>query len=130
VGNQAKAADPLPGGPVPRKDQLRYGGKDFNAWHETLLTDLKPDVRVEAIKALGAFGSNGYADEAIAAIVAVMRKYNALEHDQETDRLTGVAQDTLARIGPKSLPAIAKLQRGTLNDRRLAVQALRSALGK
>ena len=129
AGDQAKAADPLPGGPAPRKDQLRYGGKDFAAWQEAL-NDLKPEMRSEALKALGAFGVNGYADEAIAAIVGVLRTYDALENDPEENRVAAAAQDTLARIGPRSLAAIAKLQRGTLNDRRLAVQALRRALGK
>src|SRR5262249_17314618 len=39
---------------------FRYGGKRFAEWRETLRDDLKPEVRVEAMKALSAFGTNGY----------------------------------------------------------------------
>jgi HEAT repeat protein len=86
----------------PAKEALRYGGKDFKAWRDELLTDLKFQVQQQAMQALGAFGQNGYEEEATAAIVQAMKKLGV-------DRaLVTTAYQTLALIGPKALPALAK----------------------
>jgi RNA polymerase sigma factor (sigma-70 family) len=54
------------------KERLRYDGKDFAHWRDTLRDDLKPEVRLQALKALSAFAGNGYAEEATAIVLDVM----------------------------------------------------------
>jgi HEAT repeat protein len=53
-----------------------YDGKAFGQWVAQLRTDLSPERRMEAIKALTAFGAHGYGKEAAEAIVAAMRDYH------------------------------------------------------
>jgi RNA polymerase sigma factor (sigma-70 family) len=103
----------------PPKEALRYGGKDFKAWRDELLTDLKPQVQIQAMQALGAFGNNGYAEEATTAIVQAMKKPQA---DREV--LT-TADNTLVSIGTKTLPALTKLlESENFIYRRRAAEAL------
>jgi hypothetical protein len=71
----------------PKKELLRYGGKNFDEWRTVLATDLKPEVRAEAIKALSAFGANGYGREATLAIVEAMRGYEINPGDAEDDKV-------------------------------------------
>src|SRR5262249_40204147 len=54
-----------------KKESLRYGGKTFNQWRTELMTELKPEIRIDGIKALREFGANGYGTEAVLAIVEV-----------------------------------------------------------
>jgi HEAT repeat protein len=56
----------------PPREALRYAGKSFDQWCEELRTELKPEARVEAIRALGAFATNGYAAEATKALLESM----------------------------------------------------------
>ncbi len=108
-----------------KKDPLLYGGKDFNAWRETLLTDLKPEVRVEAINALGAFSANGYAEEATTVILDVMRKYDYLTYDSEDGKVIQAGQNALAKIGPTAIVTLAKeLSSNKVADRRFAIDTL------
>jgi RNA polymerase sigma factor (sigma-70 family) len=104
------------------REALRYGGKTFAAWREVLRTDLKPEVRIEAIKALAAFGSNGYAEEATAAIVEVIVRYHPDQLSQDEWKIIDFAQENLARIGPKAILALAKQHR---KGRWFAIGALR-----
>jgi RNA polymerase sigma factor (sigma-70 family) len=113
---------------VPKED-LRYGGKAFREWRIVLITDLKPDVRIEAMKALGAFGSNGYGAEATAFIVQTMKKYDWEKLTGEDRLVLDAAWKQLAVIGPNALPALAKEMDGdNVNNRRLAAAALISIL--
>src|SRR5262249_13173540 len=57
-------------------ESLTYGSKTFAEWLLVLTTDLKPEVRAEAIRALSAFGANAYGKEAAEAIVEVMGDYD------------------------------------------------------
>src|SRR5262249_34697497 len=59
----------------PAREELRYDGKDFEQWRRLLLTELKPERRIEAIRAMSAFGANGYARDAAAAVIEVLRAY-------------------------------------------------------
>lgn len=61
-----------------KREDLRYGGKDFNQWRHDLLTELKESIRADGMKAFGAFGSNGYATEATEAILDIMRGYDTV----------------------------------------------------
>jgi HEAT repeat protein len=104
---------------------LRYGGKTFNEWRDVLMTDLKPEVRVEAIKAIGAFGLDGYAAEAIAAILDVMKKYDASASREGQDKVMEAAASTLSEIGTKALLALAaELKSKSVNERRIAAYTL------
>jgi beta-lactamase regulating signal transducer with metallopeptidase domain len=58
-----------------KKEALRYGGKSFAQWRTEVTTELKSEPRSEGLKAMAAFGANGYAAEATAVIVEVMRGY-------------------------------------------------------
>ncbi|MBI3406810.1 MAG: hypothetical protein HY040_00450 [Planctomycetes bacterium] len=56
-----------------KKEDLRYDGKDFNYWREYWQTELKPERRLEAVRAMGMFGMNGYANEAARSIIGVLK---------------------------------------------------------
>jgi RNA polymerase sigma factor (sigma-70 family) len=108
-----------------KKERFLYGGKDFNAWSETLQTDLKPEVRIEAIKALGAFGVNGYAEEAASVILGVVTKYDTVTADGDDLRVIEAGSQTLARIGSKAVPALANgLENKNTNVRRVIARML------
>ncbi len=73
---EAKAA-------VPNKERYLYEEKKFAYWRDLWRYDLSPSVRIKALKALAAFGANGYADEVTAAILDVMRDYDPARDDRE-----------------------------------------------
>jgi HEAT repeat protein/beta-lactamase regulating signal transducer with metallopeptidase domain/protein involved in polysaccharide export with SLBB domain len=115
-----------PQGAKVSKDALRFGGKSFAAWRADMTTELKADVRIDAMKALGVFGTNGYAREATAVILEIMRGYDASLDDHDDQRVVRAACKALARIGePAVTPLRDELKRGTLNGRRFAVTALK-----
>ena len=92
-----------------------------------LRTDLKPDVRIEALKAVGAFGVSGYRDEATATILEVMRNYDELNCDKDEAKVLQTAEETLAHMGPKVIPALAKeYDNGKRNERAFVIETLRS----
>jgi hypothetical protein len=49
------------------RESLRYDGKTFVDWAGILKSDLNPVRRLEAIKALGQFGTRGYAQRSSTA---------------------------------------------------------------
>ena len=57
------------------RGNLRYHGKSFNQWKTSLQTELSPDRRLEAIRAMAAFGARGYAKEAAEVIAKLMRQH-------------------------------------------------------
>jgi HEAT repeat protein len=61
--------------------KLRYNGKPFHAWAETLRDDLSPESRTEAIEALAMFGRFGLAEGAAKEILAAMRDYSVWSMD-------------------------------------------------
>jgi HEAT repeat protein len=129
VGRRAEAGrevGPAGDAPAVKKEHLRYGGKSFDEWRTVLLTDLKPEVRVEAINALSAFGPNGYANEAIAAILKVMRTYQEMTgRDPDAFKVSDAGVSGSVRIGAAALPAlVSELQHGKRNGRQFAVLAL------
>ncbi len=59
------------------KSDLRYDGKTFETWRREWRTELKTEKRTEAIRALAAFGANGFGTEAAETILQVVKNYNA-----------------------------------------------------
>jgi beta-lactamase regulating signal transducer with metallopeptidase domain len=118
----SKPQEPTP--PVQRKSFL-YGGKSLDQWQAILMTDLKPETRIEAIKALSAFGANGYGKEAAAAIIELMRTYDTPSHDQEDQKVVAAAYAAFKKLGPEGVSAlIQELKQGTVNGRQFAIAAL------
>jgi hypothetical protein len=124
-GVAAGTARPAEAAAPPKKEALRYGGKTFDEWHLVLTTDLKPEVRVEAIKALSTFGANGYGHEAAAAVVELMRQYDVKQTDADDEKVVEAARNGLAKIGAPAEPALVEeLKKGKPNGRRFALSAL------
>jgi RNA polymerase sigma factor (sigma-70 family) len=116
---------PPRGNAPPAKETLRYGGKSFDDWRTVLATDLKPETRAEAIRALAAFGANGYGREAASAIVEAMRSYD-LNRDDPGDRtVLDAGRDGLGKVGAGALPVLVdELKRGEKNSRLFVLYAL------
>ena len=121
----AGAGEPAEAPRLP-KEALRYGGKSFDEWRTLLLTELKPETRVEGIQALSAFGANGYGREAAAAIVEAVRGYNPDTSDPRDQAVQEAAQVGLAKIGAEAVPVVVgELKSGGKNGRRFVLGALR-----
>ncbi len=60
------------------KSALRYDGKTFDEWRKEWKTELSTEKRLEAVKALAAFGRAGYGKEAAEAILDVAGEYDFL----------------------------------------------------
>jgi HEAT repeat protein len=120
-----KVAEPEKAKAVAKED-LRYDGKSFEEWRTNLQTELKPERRAEAIKALGKFGVNGYAREAAVAILQTMRAYDP-DHLEDEDRPVDEAAVTaLTKVGSDAVPAlIDELKNGPSYGRRFAAAYLR-----
>lgn len=56
------------------KNVLLYDGKMFDEWRSTWKTELSMENRLEAVKALAAFGANGRGKEAAEAILEVVQQ--------------------------------------------------------
>jgi RNA polymerase sigma factor (sigma-70 family) len=115
---------PAPQKRRPPREALRYSGKSFDEWRTALLTELSPDVRAEGIKAITAFGKNGYGKEAVAAIVDVMSGYDVqdLTDDQ---KVIDAATLGVAKIGEDALPMLLEeLKKGKPNSRLFAAHCL------
>jgi beta-lactamase regulating signal transducer with metallopeptidase domain len=59
-----------------RKPVLRYEGKTFDEWRSTWQTELSLEKRLEAVKALAAFGAAGRGQEAATAILEILQQYD------------------------------------------------------
>lgn len=92
------------------RDSLRYEGKNFRWWANELKTELKAERRVEAIRAMGAFGTNGYAQEAATAIITVVKRYDVESAADDDQIVIAAAEKAFRRIGPSaSQPLIRAL---------------------
>jgi HEAT repeat protein len=95
----------VPGAPARQtvpKEKLRYAERSFEEWKHVLATDLDPETRKKAVEALAAFGTNGYGQEAVSAIV------EALEPG-DSQTVAQAASSALGRIGPPAVPALVGL---------------------
>ncbi|MSR59098.1 MAG: hypothetical protein EXS05_15880 [Planctomycetaceae bacterium] len=105
-GSDAAESTDKPGSSKLDRNKMRYGGKTFEEWQQLLLTDLETESRIKSLKALDAFASNGYAEEAAATI------QQALIDDllqRPNPMLAEFACGTLARSGKTGLPALEQL---------------------
>ncbi len=125
-------------GPTPQatKQKLRYDGKGFSQWQEIAKTELSPERKTEAIRAMAAFGANGFGSEAVAQIVETARGYSALAiakgiSNSPEAKLISAALNGLARIPLKvSLPVLTKfLTDDNEYDRMLALMSLYMVAG-
>ncbi len=115
------------------REALRYGGKNFDQWRTDLMTELKPAIRIDGMKALAAFGANGYGPEATQAILEMMRGYDVTIADprgsadsKDEDRnVVEKAYWAVTKIGPSAVPVlIAAVKEENRNVRRFAIGSL------
>lgn len=55
---------------------LRYDGKSFDQWRDIWRNELSTERRLEAVKALAAFGAAGYGKEAAEVILDIVKQYD------------------------------------------------------
>jgi beta-lactamase regulating signal transducer with metallopeptidase domain/HEAT repeat protein len=113
--------------PPLKREALRYDGKNFDQWRTELVMELKPSIRADGMKALAAFGANGYGVEATQAILEIMRAYDvAIMHSAEEEApVVKASLAAIPRIGVSSVPALIEAVKGdNRNARRFAIQAL------
>jgi HEAT repeat protein/protein involved in polysaccharide export with SLBB domain len=123
--NVRESEEPDPSAAKTKKAGLRYGGKTFEQWRTELTTELKPEVRIEGIKALSTFGANGYGAEAAAAIVEVMQGYDPTQGDEDDQRVINAGLDAFAKLDRAAVPVLLEaLRKDHRNVRRFAVRAL------
>jgi beta-lactamase regulating signal transducer with metallopeptidase domain/HEAT repeat protein len=110
-----------------KREELRYGGKDFNQWRRDILTELKGSIRVDGIRAFAAFGANGYGPEAAQAILEIMRGYDVTQDNPSHDdgAVVMAGYQAVRKIGAAALPALMQAVEGKNRKERLfAIQAL------
>jgi HEAT repeat protein/beta-lactamase regulating signal transducer with metallopeptidase domain len=116
-----------------KREDLHYGGKDFYQWRRELLTELKPAIRADGMKAFAAFGANGYAPEATQAILEMMRSYDPqIENNPQEEDAPVVNAGFMAihKIGAAAAPTLAAaVTDENRNVRRFALVALRRMRG-
>ncbi len=108
--------------PSPAADtdkELRYDGKPFAYWQTYCRTELKPERRIEALRALATLGENGYAEAAAPVIVEIAGLYPEEQHwiswvvDPDDVKIVNgkvvlEARDASLRIGAAMVPALLK----------------------
>jgi beta-lactamase regulating signal transducer with metallopeptidase domain len=120
----APAATEEPAGAV-KKEALRYGGKSFDQWRTELVTELKPDIRIDGIKALREFGANGYGPEATASILQVMQGYDIQGGNKDDAEVFQAGIEAVRKIGKPAVTVLIGGLRGeNRNGRRFAATAL------
>jgi HEAT repeat protein len=107
------------------REALRYGGKDFDQWRVGLETELKPEIRVDGLTAMGAFGANGYGPEATRTIVDLMAGYDLKISNDKDKAVVEAAIEAIRKIGKPALPVLWEGVRGDNERSRLfAVECL------
>ncbi len=109
-----------------KRERLTYGGKTFDQWRDVLQTELKPELRIEAINALEAFGQHGYGPEAAMAVVDLMRGYDVASPSAQDFKVIQAACKTLGKLGSSALPILLKeMKAKDRNSRRFAFEAVK-----
>jgi hypothetical protein len=62
--------------PPAKQKEPYYDGKPFTYWEAYPHSELKAEKRIDALRAMAAFGVNGYADKAAIAIVDWLKEYD------------------------------------------------------
>jgi HEAT repeats len=126
-GKQTGTSKPNKTTPMPRiqKEELRYEGKSFEDWRNLLLTELQPKRKVQALQVIIVFSQQGFATEAMTALLEMARGYEpilALEeadcpifsveeanngNDQSSPRsILEAASKAVKWIGPSAIPIL------------------------
>jgi len=109
---QPNAAKPSAAPASDVKPTLRYDGKTFDEWRTAWKTELSTEKRLDAVKALAAFGANGYGKEAAETILRVVPQYDFSQYGRDTaeGKLESAIVVTIARKIPMRdwLPAVSK----------------------
>jgi len=88
---------------------LRYDGKSFDDWRTEWQTELSTAKRVEAVKALAAFGRAGYGKEAAAVILDVAGEYDFTFMQHDNDANGKLKQAVVEVLSPESgRPSLAE----------------------
>lgn len=98
-----------PAAPVktrPKREALRYGGRNFDQWRVEMETELKPEVRADGMAAMAAFGANGYAAEATRTIVELMAGYDLDTRDDKEKKVVEAASEAIDTIDKAALPVL------------------------
>lgn len=102
-----ESAPSLPTAP-PKREALRYAGKNFDQWRIELETELKPEIRADGMTALAAFGANGYGSEAARTIIEQMRGYDLDTKNSKDQQVMAEAYEAISKIGPPAIPILWK----------------------
>jgi HEAT repeat protein len=116
-----------PAEPTIKREDLRYADKDFYQWRKELLTELKPSIRADGMRAFAAFGVNGYGPEATQAILEMMRSYDpAIENSAEEEApVVKAAFGAIHKIGAAGVPTlVSAVKEENRNVRRFAIEVL------
>jgi beta-lactamase regulating signal transducer with metallopeptidase domain/HEAT repeat protein len=92
--------------PPGARDKLRYGGRSFDEWRTTLLTDLEDETRLKAIKAISELGPNGYQKEAAVALGETLR---ADKPSSNEGKVLRAGCEALSRLGEEAIPQFETL---------------------
>lgn len=89
-----------------KREALRYGGKNFDQWRLELETELKPEIRVDGLTAMAAFGANGYGAEAARVIVDVMKGYQLNTENHQDEKVVFAAFEAIRKIEKPAVPIL------------------------
>jgi HEAT repeat protein len=109
LGFQAQGADSRP-----NKEALRYDGKPFEYWRDYMRTELKAERRIDAVRALAAFGVRGHAQSAATAIVDAIKDYGEDAYDGDAkdatpdQKLMQTAVEAIVKIGPPGFDIVLR----------------------
>lgn len=80
------------------RKSLTYDGKPFEQWRKQLLTELKPQLRLNSLKALIVFGANGYADEVTEDLLRVLNGYSKADCESMASDESDVGDEGAAAL--------------------------------
>jgi len=87
------------------KSNLRYDGKTFSEWRNVWQTELSTEKRLQAIKALAAFGRAGYGKEATETILDVAGEYDFYILEGKESPEGALKETVLDELAPYYRPA-------------------------
>lgn len=126
----SEKAETPPAGPPTKvaRELLTYDGKRFEDFEAILASELAPDRRAEAIKALTAFAPAGYAEEVAAIIFTEVESFDQLRYEgSQNELLRTTCMMGFVRVDPKFVtPLLVKaIREGSYGGRRIAISAVR-----
>src|SRR5260370_1804339 len=102
-------------GPEPaKKEDLGYDGKPFSYWQSYAKTELKAERRIDALWAMAAFGSRGYAPEATQVIVEMVKDFSPdnIGYSEKPatpdEKVVNVIHEAIVKIGPDAAVVLLK----------------------